>query len=167
MTLKTTKDDADTNADKAFHLEQYLPHQIMITARRVSRMMTDRYATEFNLSVAELSVLSAVGRNGSLSPTAIAEQTSMDKVRVSRASASLVAQGMLRQSRDPSDGRGRLLRLTKRGTGIHNGVVPVVRDAEAELIAGLGKTELAALTRALNKLSARLDTIEQGIADEA
>ena len=121
----------------------------------------------FNLSVAELSVLSAVGHNGSLSPTAIAEQTSMDKARVSRASASLVAQGMLRQSRDPSDGRGRLLRLTKRGTGIHNGVVPVVRDAEAELTAGLGKTELAALTKALNKLSARLDTIEQGIADEA
>lgn len=84
----------------------------------------------------------------------------MDKVRVSRASASLVAQGMLRQNRDPNDGRGRLLRLTKRGVGVHNGIVPVVQDIEARLTANLGKTEIACLNKVLSKLNAQLDALE-------
>ena len=67
---------------------------------------------------------------------------------------------MLRQSRDPNDGRGRLLRLTKRGTGVHNGIVPVVQDIETTLTDGLGKGELATLTKVLGKLNTRLDTIE-------
>ena len=160
MTPKANKGDAETTQDSVPQLTEFLPHQIMITARRISRVLADRYAEAFELSVSELSVLSAVGRNGPLSPTAIAEETSMDKVRVSRASASLVAQGMLKQSRDPNDGRGRLLRLTKRGTGVHNGIVPVVQDIESSLIDGLGKGEIATLTKVLGKLNTRLDAIE-------
>jgi len=160
MTTKMTKEESDARAAAEPQLTEYLPHQIMITARRISRVLADRYADAFELSVSELSVLSVVGQNGPLSPTAIAEETSMDKVRVSRASASLVAQGMLRQNRDPNDGRGRLLRLTKRGVGVHNGIVPVVQDIESTLTAGLGKSELATLNKVLGKLNAQLDALE-------
>ena len=45
----------------------------------------------------------------------------MDKVKVSRAAASLVARGLLRQTQDPRDGRARLLRLTCRGATAHRG----------------------------------------------
>ena len=55
------------------------------------------------------------GRFGTLSPSAVGEATAMDKVKVSRAAASLVARGLLRQTQDPHDGRGRLLRLTRKG----------------------------------------------------
>lgn len=160
MTPKANKGDVEATPDSTQQLTEFLPHQIMITARRISRVLADRYAEAFELSVSELSVLSAVGRNGPLSPTAIADETSMDKVRVSRASASLVAQGMLRQSRDPNDGRGRLLRLTKRGTGVHNGIVPVVKEIETSLTEGLGKGDIATLTKVLGKLNTRLDAIE-------
>ena len=52
-------------------------------------------------------LLAAVGRQGVMSPTEAVDRTAMDKVKVSRAAASLVSRGLLRQSRDPEDGRGR------------------------------------------------------------
>ena len=77
----------------------------------------------------------------------------MDKVKVSRAAASLVARGLLRQTQDPEDGRGRLLRLTRKGTTVYTGVAPTARDIEAALASGLTKAEWNALHKALGKLS--------------
>jgi DNA-binding MarR family transcriptional regulator len=84
----------------------------------------------------------------------------MDKVKVSRAAASLSARGLLRQSQDPRDGRGRLLRLTRKGVNTHNGVIPLARELEATLAEGLSRNEWAVLNRALIKLSQHVDMIE-------
>ena len=68
---------------------------------------------------------------------------------------------MLRQSADPKDGRGRLLRLTRKGASVHNGVVPLARELEATLAEGLGRTEWQALNRALIRLAGHLETIAE------
>jgi DNA-binding MarR family transcriptional regulator len=77
----------------------------------------------------------------------------MDKVKVSRAAANLVARGLLRQSQDPDDGRGRLLRLTRKGTAVYADVAPMARDIEAALTPGLTKAEWSSLHKALGKLN--------------
>lgn len=89
----------------------------------------------------------------------------MDKVKVSRAAASLVARGLLRQTHDPEDGRGRLLRLTRKGTAIFTGVAPMARDIETTLAAGLTKAEWSALQKALGKLCEHTQAIMTGAAD--
>jgi DNA-binding MarR family transcriptional regulator len=76
----------------------------------------------------------------------------MDKVKVSRAAASLVARGLLKQAQDPDDGRGRLLRLTRKGAGVYAGIKPMADEVEAALAAGLSRTEWNALQKALAKL---------------
>ena len=86
----------------------------------------------------------------------------MDKVKVSRAAASLVARGLLRQSQDPDDGRGRLLRLTRKGNTLYTSAGPSARDVEATLAAGLTKTEWNALQRVLGKLSDHAQAILAG-----
>ncbi|MEA2768395.1 MAG: hypothetical protein QOD93_1357 [Acetobacteraceae bacterium] len=101
----------------------------------------------------EWRLLAAIGRYGVLSPTAAGEHTSMDKVKVSRAAASLVARGLVRQAQDPDDGRGRLLRLTRKGTTVYAGVTPTVRSIEAALAPCLTKAEWTTLQKALAKLS--------------
>jgi DNA-binding MarR family transcriptional regulator len=101
----------------------------------------------------EWRLLAAIGRYGVLSPTAAGEHTSMDKVKVSRAAASLVARGLVRQTQDPDDGRGRLLRLTRKGTTVYVGVTPTVRSIEAALAPCLTKAEWTTLHKALAKLS--------------
>jgi len=136
-----------------FKLEDFLPYRLSVAANRVSRMFAQRYSAKFGLSIPEWRVLATVGRFGSVSPSAVGEWTAMDKVKVSRAAASLVSRGLLRQSPDPHDGRGRLLRLTRKGTSVHGAMVPIARELEATLVQRLGRGEWQALNRALVKLN--------------
>ncbi len=101
----------------------------------------------------EWRLLAAVGRYGVLSPTVAGERTSMDKVKVSRAAASLIARGLMRQTQDPEDGRGRLLRLTRKGSTIYAGIGTTARDIDAALAPALTKAEWTTMHRALAKLS--------------
>lgn len=142
-----------------FRLEDFLPYRLSVAANHVSRLFAQRYSEAFDLSIPEWRVLATVGRFGTVSPSAVGEWTAMDKVKVSRAAGSLVARGLLRQSADPKDGRGRLLRLTRKGTTVHNGVVPLARELEASLAQGLGRTEWQSLNRALVRLDRHVGTI--------
>lgn len=142
-----------------FKLEEFLPYRLPVAANRVSRLFAGHYSEMFELSIPEWRVLATVGRFGTISPTAVGEWAAMDKVKVSRAAGSLVARGLLRQSPDPKDGRGRLLRMTRKGAAVHNGVIPLARELEASLAQGLGRTEWRALTRALARLNEHVETI--------
>jgi DNA-binding MarR family transcriptional regulator len=88
----------------------------------------------------------------------VGQRGAMDKVKVSRATQSLVAKGLLRQSPDPSDGRGRLLRLTRKGTVTHARMVPLAAKLESALFTDLSRADMAALDRVLSKIITRLET---------
>ena len=137
----------------AFRLEDFLPYRLSVAASRVGRLFARRYSEAYGLSIPEWRVLAVVGRFGTLSPSAVGELTAMDKVKVSRAAASLVNRGMLRQTHDPKDGRGRLLRLTRKGMAVHDGMVPLACELEEQLAEGLSRNEWNALLKALDKLS--------------
>ena len=143
-----------------FRLEDFLPYRLSVAANRVSRLFARRYADAYGLTIPEWRVLAMVGRFGTLSPSAVGEWTAMDKVKVSRAAASLAARGLLKQSQDPEDGRGRLLRLTPKGTRVHQGVVPLACELEGQLAAGLNRSEWAGLLKALDKLNAHVQSVE-------
>ena len=148
-------DDGD-----AFRLEDFLPYRLSVTSNHVSRMFARHYSEQFGLTIPEWRVLAVVGRFGSLSPSKVGELSAMDKVKVSRAAATLVNRGLLRQTQDPHDGRGRLLRLTRKGTAIHADVVPLARNLESSLAAGLTRTEWSGLNRILLKLNNHVLAIE-------
>jgi len=143
-----------------FRLEDFLPYQLSVAANRVSRLFAQCYSGAYGLTIPEWRVLATIARFGSVSPTAVCEWTAMDKVKVSRAAAALVARGVIRQSADPKDGRGRLLRMTRKGETMHQGVVPLARSLEASLADGLGRGQWAALSKALERLNAHVKDIE-------
>jgi DNA-binding MarR family transcriptional regulator len=136
----------------AFDLDDFLPYRLAVAANRVSRMFSQRFAEQFGLSIPEWRVLAILGRVGSASPSAVGEMAAMDKVKVSRAAASLVSRGMIRQTQDPDDGRARVLRMTRKGNTAYQGVVPLAREMEAEIALGLSRAEWATLHKALNRL---------------
>jgi DNA-binding MarR family transcriptional regulator len=151
---------AATPDGAGFRLEDFLPYRLSVTSNRVSRLFARRYADAFGISIPEWRVVAVVGRFGTLSPSAVGEQAAMDKVKVSRAAASLVARGLLKQAQDPQDGRGRLLSLTRKGVAVHQGVVPLARELEASVAAGLSRSEWMALQKALVKLNAHVQEVE-------
>ncbi|HEX3576087.1 MAG TPA: MarR family winged helix-turn-helix transcriptional regulator [Rhodopila sp.] len=143
----------------AFRLDDFLPYRLAVAAESVSRLIVRQHLVKSGLGMPEWRLLAAVGRFGVLSPTAAGEQTAMDKVKVSRAAAGLVSRGLLRQAQDPDDGRGRLLRLTRKGATLYADVAPTAAAIEEVLMAGLSRTEWAALHKALGKLSDHTQSI--------
>jgi DNA-binding MarR family transcriptional regulator len=150
---------------EAFRLENFLPYRLSVAANRVSRLFARRYSEAYGLSIPEWRVLAIVGRFGSLSPSAVGEWTAMDKVKVSRAAAGLVARGLLKQGQDPSDGRGKLLRLTRKGASVYSGMVPLACELEDQLAEGMSRTEWTSLLKALDKLNAHVQEREGNALD--
>jgi DNA-binding MarR family transcriptional regulator len=150
--------DQSSRAD-AFRLEDFLPYRLSVAAESISQLIVRRHLARSGLAMSEWLLLAAVGRYTVLSPTVAGERTSMDKVKVSRAASRLVAQGLLRQTQDPHDGRGRLLRLTRKGSSVYASVGPTARTIEAALAPGLTKAEWITLHKALGKLGEHARTI--------
>jgi DNA-binding MarR family transcriptional regulator len=147
-----------------FLLEEFLPYELSIAANRTSRLFARRYSEAFGLTIADWRVLAVVGRFGDITPSAVAERTEMDKVRVSRAASGLVARGLLEQVADPDDGRARRLRLSADGNRIHDAIVPLARTLEARLAAGLSAREWASLRACLRKLNAHVRDLDESDA---
>lgn len=165
--MKESVEAQESSHAEDFRLEDFLPYRLSVAAEAVSRLIANQHLAKTGLSMSEWRLLASVGRFGVLSPTAAGERASMDKVKVSRAAVSLVARGLLRQNPDPEDGRGRLLRLTRKGSASFAAVAPTAGSIEAALSAGLTKLELTILHRALARLSDHAQTMLTGAKDSA
>lgn len=157
---KSTELNGGLSAD-SFLLENFLPYRLSVAAETVSRLIARNHLAESGLTMPEWRLIAAVGRFGVLSPTAAGAYAAMDKVKVSRAAASLVGRGLLRQTQDPGDGRGRLLRLTRKGATVYADLIPAADAIEATLMESLTKGERAVLHKALFKLSAHANAMLQ------
>ena len=151
--------DADAAAG-TFDLGQFLPYRLSVATSLVSKLFARHFAERFELTIAEWRILAVLGRVGTCSPTTVGEAAAMDKVKVSRATATMVDKGLLRQSADPNDGRGRLLRLTRKGTALHGRAVPVAQALEAAISEGMTRAEWGALDKMLVRLTEHVETIE-------
>ena len=152
-------DDVSRHAD-AFLLEEFLPHELSVAAGRTTRLFARRFEAAFGLSLAEWRVLVVVGRFGTITPSTVAERADMDKVKVSRATACLVATGLLEQGPAPHDGRARLLRLTRKGRAVHDSIVPLALAMEAQLASGLSDEEWTMLRTCLRRLQEHVRSLE-------
>ena len=150
-----------------FRLEDFLPYQLAVAASRVSRLMSQCYSGTYGLTIPEWRVLATIARFGTASPTDVGEWTAMDKVKVSRAAASLVARGLIRQSPDPNDGRGRRLSMTRQGRGLYERIVPQARSLEAALAEGVGRSHWTALSTALMRLNEHVRNAERAEEEDA
>jgi DNA-binding MarR family transcriptional regulator len=139
-------------------LERFLPYRLSVLMLRISNAIARSYERRFRLSVPEWRVMAVLGRFGPLSANGVAEKTQMDKVRVSRAVARLMAAGRVSRRTDRMDRRRSILALTAAGEAIHREIVPHAERVEARLLAGLDEVERAALDRLLAKLEARAET---------
>lgn len=148
-----------------FRLEEFLPFQLAVTTTRISRLFAKRYAEELGLSIPEWRVLAVVGRFGTASPSMVSEWASMDKVKVSRAAATLVARGLVKQTQDPTDGRARLLRLTRKGSSLHQSAIPLARDIEQQLARGVSRADWTSLQKVVLRMNAFIEGME-GAADD-
>jgi DNA-binding MarR family transcriptional regulator len=148
-----------------FRLASFLPFKLAVVTEGLYRIFAENYESALNLTIPEFRALSVIGEYGTLSPTAVGQYTAMDKVKVSRATQSLVAKGLLQQRQDPRDGRGRLLRLTRKGMAVKARIGPLATRLESMVFEDLNRNDLVALNRVLTKLTTLLETTRETAPD--
>jgi DNA-binding MarR family transcriptional regulator len=149
----------------SFELGKYLPFRLTILSNRLTRRVARFYGERFKLSAPEWRTMAVLGQQGAMSANAVIAQTTMDKVRVSRAVAKLLKTGFITREADPLDRRRAILDLTPAGREIYRQIVPLVQEVESEIVAALSGPERAVLDNALAKIEAYLE--QSGIPVEA
>ena len=152
----------DTNSpDKILDLDAFLPYQLAVLSEAVSRSMSQIYAQRFDLSRDEWRVLAALHNAPPTRTAAVIEQTTLDKVSVSRALRRMEEKALVERMTDPQDARGYLIRLTASGRSLFRKIVPMVQAREQFLLEGLEGAERAALQSGIQKLLTRARQLAQ------
>jgi DNA-binding MarR family transcriptional regulator len=151
MKLKTTP-RASVAQSARLELDRFLPYRLSVLANTVSSGIARLYAERFQMTIPEWRVMAVIGYYGPQSANEVCRRTAMDKVRVSRAVASLTGAGRLKRATDRGDRRRSVLTLTAKGQGVHDRIVPLARAAEARLLQSLSAAE----RRQVDRLVARL-----------
>lgn len=135
-----------------FRLECFLPFRLSVLSNRISQAVARVYQHQYGLSITQWRVLAVLGRFPGLAAREVAERTSMDKVAVSRAIASLLDRGLLARAWASDDKRRSKLALTPSGLAIHADVTRHALACEARLLAALDEPQREALSDLLDRL---------------
>jgi DNA-binding MarR family transcriptional regulator len=135
-------------------LERFLPYRLSVLSNRISQDIARLYSARFNLSITEWRVMAVLGHEGGLSANTVAERTAMDKVAVSRAVSALMAKKILNRQTDPADARRSSLKLSAKGYGVFDQIVPLALAYERRILASLEPAEQSQLLAILDKLEA-------------
>lgn len=145
-------------SDRELRLQRYFPYRLARLAEQVSLAVAEVYADRFALSRQEWRILAALGEQPRLPTKEIGRLTTLDKMNVSRAMQNLETRGIVSRSRDPEDGRERIVTLTAAGRALYRKIVPYALAREADLLDVLTRDEIATLNTVIDKL---LDATER------
>lgn len=134
-------------------LQNYFPYRLALLAEQVSLAVAEVYATRFSLTRQEWRILAALGGRSELPTKEIGRLTTLDKMNVSRAMQSLEARGIVTRSRDPADGRERIVRITAAGRALYRKIVPLALENETSMLSVLTGDEVRSLDQIMRKLS--------------
>lgn len=117
-------------------LDEYWPYQISVLANLIAKHTTSVLKAHGDLNLSQWRVLAAVAEKPGRTAADVVAVTPMDKGIVSRATASLVANGILEKKSDTDDKRRTRLHVTE--TGIRN-----YSKISADLVARTNKIGLS------------------------
>lgn len=115
-------------------LETFLPYRLYHLADEVSREFSRIYKDRFGLTRPEWRTLAGLGQHGTMTATALGEQSAMHKTKVSRAVAELERRRWLVRRTDEKDRRVEHLTLTKAGFAAYREMVPLAKAFEQNLL---------------------------------
>jgi DNA-binding MarR family transcriptional regulator len=148
-------DVRQAQSEPALVLEEFLPYRLAVLAHGVSRGLAEVYTQEFGLTIPEWRILANLGRFGPLNAGDLAERSSLDKPKVTRALQRLEARGLTQRAVEARDRRQVRLTLTRKGRSVFQQIAVLALDWQAKLLASLDPKERAQLDRILTKLARR------------
>jgi DNA-binding MarR family transcriptional regulator len=136
-------------------LVDFLPFRLSVVANRVSYMIGSLVEDKFDLQVPDWRILVTLNETDSQTPNEIADKTSMDKARVSRAQRRLSDLKLITTEDDKADGRRKILNLTPLGRSVCGQLIPAAYEKEDWLLSAFSGEERSLFMLLLDKLDAK------------
>ncbi len=146
---------------RTIKLEDFIPYQLSVTAGTLSGAISDLFERKYRIQIPEWRILMTLAENGPLSAFEVAEKSSMDRARVSRAQRRMTDLGLIVINTDEMDRRRTILELTPAGWEIVDTIVPDADRTGKWLLAPLDEEEQAQLKNLLKKLHIRTSELQK------
>lgn len=140
-------------------LDQFLPYRLAVLSNNVSRALGEVYGDRFQLTIAEWRVMANLGHFGPLYAGALAERSSMDKPKVTRALQSMETSGLVIRTIDNDDRRQARISLTQKGVQMFRDVAVIALEWERRLLTPLSPSERRMFELCLQKLDTSIDVV--------
>jgi len=138
------------------NLAEYFPYLI----NRVGVALVFAFETQalrrYGLSVSMWRVLAALSSNGGQRLVDLSAMTSIDVSTLSRMVTRLVRLGLATRTRSPKSEREIMVELSVKGRRIVTRLIPIARRFERRLLAGVPRTDLPTVKRALRQMHKNL-----------
>ncbi|HTT00579.1 MAG TPA: MarR family winged helix-turn-helix transcriptional regulator [Steroidobacteraceae bacterium] len=137
---------------RRLRLQDYLPYRLSVAANAVSRLIAQAYEDRFGLTIPQWRLLAVLADEGPLTQQTLCGRTIMDKVTVMRAARGLLRRRLVRRLPNAHDRRSHRLVLSKAGERMYAAIVPLAREYESRLLAGIERREAERLEELLRRL---------------
>lgn len=137
-----------------FDLETFLPYLLNQAAEATSKSFHATYRAAYGMTRTQWRVLANLGKFGSMTARDICRISHIEKTKVSRAVATLEAEGLLYRTPSAEDRRAEILALTTRGQAVFADLGQRAIDYDQSLRAQLGPELAARLDDLLRRIIA-------------
>lgn len=137
-------------------LERRITYRFALIASQMGSALAPSHIERYGISMAAWRVLAVIARHESISATELAERTSNDPFRVSRALVTLTEKKLISRKADPKDRRRASLRLTASGRAAHQDIAGMLGRIESAVLSGLTAREKVMLFGLLDKIDMKV-----------
>lgn len=123
--------------------------------RKASRQITrlyDSYLEPSGLRITQFLTLAALNEVGSAAVNALAERLDIERTAMGKMVGFLEKVGFATIKRSPTDGRSRLVELTKEGRRLHDKAAPLWREAQRQFERLNGAKNVTLLRQRLHEM---------------
>jgi MarR family transcriptional regulator, lower aerobic nicotinate degradation pathway regulator len=146
--------------DPAHQAPALLLYRLLKLTNLIGRPFFASDAQRYQISMNELRVLMTLAPLREAASHELVDAAGMHPMNVSRAVAALRRHGRVQQRTDPDNRRRKLLQLTPEGMALYRNLVPHVQRIAARMFDTMSPEEIAALSRLLDGMTARLESTE-------
>ena len=111
-------DGRHPGAQAEFDLETFLPYLLNQAAEATSKSFQATYRAVYGMSRTQWRVMANLGKFGAMTARDICAISHIEKTKVSRAVATMEAEGLLLRTTSPQDRRAEILSLTVKGNEV-------------------------------------------------
>lgn len=119
---------------------------------------------EYGIARREWGLISVLGLQGEMSPSALSAASGFDRPRTSRALGQLVRKGLVARDEVSGDRRHARVRLTEEGRVLYDSLLPRIAEVNRSLLSILSDADLVVLDDLLSRLGAQARQLREECA---